>query len=239
MLRTAPDTLSRALGLACKGLAPPPNLCRLHASAGRPHCVTGAPHIHNDHGTCGPTSPGGSQPTSHDWACSAEEPVGIVTQRHLLCAPIEETTSAAAEPLMHEQLPAAARVWSPIHTGPDFLVITLTSQACEGGHRQIGQCRGASHWWTHALNWHKASAPSGRGATSAWTRYGAPACSGARPQCIHSAAQVHLSRACRPRARAREWQMPSLTCCRRTLNGLVLVRRVEAVEQRRRDRIMS
>ena len=79
-----------------------------------------APPTQSKHGTFGPTSPGGSQPTSHNWACSAEEPVHIVGQRHLLCAPIEETTSAAAEPLMHEQLPAAARVWSPIHTGPDF-----------------------------------------------------------------------------------------------------------------------
>ena len=34
-----------------------------------------APPTQSDHGTFGPTSPGGSQPTSHNWACSAEEPV--------------------------------------------------------------------------------------------------------------------------------------------------------------------
>ena len=59
------------------------------------------------------------------------------------------------------------------------------------------------------------------------------------PQCILGARQFNLPRDCRPRARARGGQTPSLTCCRRTHRGLVLVRRDEVVGLRRRDRSIS
>ena len=56
--------------------------------------------------------------------------------------PIEGGTLAAANTIKrieHEQLPAAARAWSPIHTEPDFSVTALTPRTRVCGHIDITQ----------------------------------------------------------------------------------------------------
>ena len=70
---------------------------------------------------------------------AAREPEHRSITRDISRTPIEGGTLAAANTIRrieHEQLPAAARAWSPIHTEPDFSVTALTPRTRVCGHRQ-------------------------------------------------------------------------------------------------------
>ena len=84
----------------------------------------------------GAPSPGGSQPTGHDWTCSTGTGAPQHHSRHLPHTHRGgHVGSSQHKRIEHEQLPAAARAWSPIHTEPDFSVTALTPRARVCGHR--------------------------------------------------------------------------------------------------------
>ena len=71
---------------------------------------------------------------------AAREPEHRSITRDISRTPIEGGTLAAANTIKrieHEQLPAAARAWSPIHTEPDFSVTALTPRTRVCGHIDI------------------------------------------------------------------------------------------------------
>ena len=84
----------------------------------------------------GAPSPGGSQPTGHDWTCSTGTGASQHHSRHLPHTHRGgHVGSSQHKRIEHEQLPAAARAWSPIHTEPDFSVTALTPRTRVCGHR--------------------------------------------------------------------------------------------------------